>query len=286
MKLSDIIRIGGHVSTSGGIPLAVDRAASFSFNTFQIFSKNQMQWKARPLSQAESDEFKMKKEKAGMRETMVHASYLLNMATLDQDLGAKVLDAFREEIRRTDLLGIEYLTFHPGSGRDSDRREAIAKVAENLNNVITGTQKCTILLETSAGQGNTVGSTFNELADIIDRVDMKSKVGICFDTCHVWASGYDIKSPDGYMETMDQFRSILGFQRLLGFHLNDSKKDKGSKLDRHEQIGLGTLGLEGIGNVVRDRRFSNVPKILETPKGEDGYAEDLKQIEKVMELKA
>ncbi|MEM3675676.1 MAG: deoxyribonuclease IV, partial [Thermoplasmataceae archaeon] len=214
LKLSEFMTIGGHVSTAGGIPLAVGRAESFGFNTFQIFSKNQMQWKARPLPTEESEEFRSLRERAGMKNIMVHASYLLNMGTSDGDLRVKVLEAFREEIRRTDDLGIEYLTFHPGSSGKMDRKTAISNVSANLNSVIGEKQACMILLETSAGQGNTVGSTFEELAEMIDGIDSKNKVGICFDTCHVWASGYDIRTPEGYQETMDQFKSTIGMERL------------------------------------------------------------------------
>ncbi|MCL4342102.1 MAG: deoxyribonuclease IV [Candidatus Thermoplasmatota archaeon] len=260
----------------------MDRASAFSFTTFQIFSKNQMQWKSKPFGPEDVEKFRHGVISAGMSSIMIHASYLLNMGSVDPVLRAKVLDAFKEEIRRADELGVDLLTFHPGSAGDGDRAISIKTVGDNLNSVISKDQKVRILLETSAGQGRTVGSTFEELAEMLDEVELKGKVGICFDTCHVWASGYDIRSAEGYSETMDRFNSVLGFKNLGGFHLNDSKKGMGSRVDRHEQIGDGTLGVEGISNFVKDRRFWDRPLILETPLGEQGYAKDLEKIHSML----
>ena len=274
--------LGGHVSTSGGIWSAVERASVFSFTTFQIFSKNQMQWKSKPFANEDVERFRKGVVNAGMSNIMIHASYLLNMGSVDPVLRAKVVYAFREEIRRADELGVDLLTFHPGSAGDGDRTVSIKTVGENLNSVISKDQKVRILMETSAGQGRTVGSTFEELAEMLDVVELKDKIGICFDTCHVWASGYDIRSVEGYSETMDRFNSALGFKNLGGFHLNDSKKGISSRVDRHEQIGDGTLGVEGISNFVNDRRFWDRPMILETPLGEQGYAKDLERIHSML----
>lgn len=278
LKLRDKPSLGGHVSTSGGIWTSIDRAAEFSFSTFQIFSKNQMQWNSKPFAPEDVQKFRDLLSKSGMKNIMIHASYLLNMGSVDPVLREKVRNAFAEEIRRADELGVELLTFHPGSAGDSDRGVSIRTVGENLNSLIQKEQKVRILMETSAGQGKTIGSTFEELAQMIDVVENKEKVGVCFDTCHVWASGYDIRSQEGYEETMDRFKSTLGFQNLAGYHLNDSKKGMGSRVDRHEQIGFGTLGLEGISNFVNDSRFWEKPMILETPLGEQGYGQDLERI--------
>ena len=271
--------IGGHVSTSGGIHTSVDRAGHFSFRTFQIFSKNQMQWNGKPLDPDDVRKFREGVKKYGMSGIMIHASYLLNMGSADEELRKKVIRAFSDEIARADELGIDFLTFHPGSsGKDGNPALSRKIVAENLNTVMRKDQKVTILLETSAGQGQTIGSSFEELAEILDNVDLKEKTGICFDTCHVWASGYDIKSTEGYGETMDRFKSTIGIEKLKGFHLNDSKKGQGSRVDRHEQIGQGTLGSDGISNFVHDPRFTKTPMILETPLGEEGYSRDLSVI--------
>lgn len=267
--------IGGHISTAGGIYLSPERAAKFSFRTFQIFSKNQMQWKAKPMLPEDVEKFRDEVKSRNMKSIMIHASYLLNMATPDLELRSKVLEAFEEEIRRADILGIDYLTFHPGSSNGTTEKEALRNIADNLNQLITREQKCIILLETSAGQGKTVGHTFEQLAEIIDQVQAKDRVGICFDTCHVFAAGYDIKSKSGYGETMDRFNSVLGLPKLRGFHLNDSKKGIGSRLDRHEQIGDGMLGMDGISNFINDRRLADKPMNLETPLGEGGYEKDL-----------
>lgn len=281
MSLFSTITLGGHVSASGGASNAPGRASAFSFNTFQIFSKNQMQWKSKPLTDEETTKFAEEVKKHCMRSTMVHASYLLNLGTPDNELRKKAFDGMKVEVERVEQLGIDLLTFHPGSSKNTTLPKALTNIAENLNGVIGKNQSSVILLETSAGQGSTVGSTFEQLAEIMDQVNYKEKVGVCFDTCHVWASGYDIKSPEGYNETIDNFASAIGLDKLMGFHLNDSKKGKGSHVDRHEQIGMGTLGAEGIANFVNDARFRTVPMILETPKGEEGYDQDLKVINEV-----
>lgn len=282
MSVSSKITIGGHVSAAGGPSNAPGRANQFSFNTFQIFTKNQMQWKAKPLSEEEAGKFSEAIRETGMRNTMVHASYLLNLGTTNPELKEKSLNGIIEEIRRVEMLGMDLLTFHPGSSKGTTEKQALKNIADSLNTVISEKQHSMVLLENAAGQGSTVGKTFEQLAEMIDQVVLKESVGICLDTCHAWAAGYDIRSPEGYAETMDQFDSIIGLEKLRGFHLNDSKKERGSHVDRHENLGLGTLGAEGISNFVNDKRFRDIPMILETPKGEDGYAEDLKVISGVI----
>lgn len=281
MTITDELLIGGHISAAGGVQLSPERAAKFSFRTFQIFSKNQMQWKAKPLSDEDAKKFREEVKARKMTGIMIHASYLLNMATPKPELKSKVLDAFAEELRRADILGIDYLTFHPGSANGTTEQDALKNIAENLNELIDRKQECTILLETSAGQGKTVGHTFEQLAEIMDQVDYKDRVGICFDTCHVFAAGYDIKSTNGYGETMDNFKSLIGLEKLKGFHLNDSKKAINSRVDRHEQIGDGLLGLDGISNFVNDKRLRGKSMIMETPLGEAGYGKDLQNLEKI-----
>ena len=237
-----------------------------------------MQWKAKPLDPGDVEKFRNSLRTMGVSGTMVHASYLLNMGTSDIALRSKVLEAFSVEIERADILGMDLLTFHPGSSTGTTKENAIRNIAENLNSVIRDNQHCTILLENAAGQGSTIGDDFQQLASIIDGVQRKDLIGICLDTCHTWAAGYDIVSPEGYAETMDIFRSVLGLEKLKGIHLNDSKKGRGSHVDRHEQIGSGTIGISGIGNFVMDRNLRNIPMILETPLGEAGYQQDLNAI--------
>ncbi|GGM66831.1 putative endonuclease 4 [Thermogymnomonas acidicola] len=280
--MTDSILLGGHVSTAGGLSTAPERASRFSFRTFQIFSKNQRQWKSKPLEDSDVSAFREGVRSMGMKGVMVHASYLLNLGSPDPDLRAKVLDSFADECRRVAQIGAEFLTFHPGSSRGTSVEKAIGLIAEAIDASVPEGFSAHILIETSAGQGNSVGHTFEQLAQIIDSSSRKEVLGICFDTCHVWAAGYDIRSREGYMETMDQFKSEVGLQRLMGFHLNDSKQGRGSRVDRHEQIGQGTLGLEGISNFVNDRRFSDIPMILETPLGEEGYGMDIEAIQGVL----
>ncbi|MFG1546282.1 MAG: deoxyribonuclease IV [Thermoplasmataceae archaeon] len=281
MVITDELKLGGHISTAGGVHLAPERASRFGFRTFQIFSKNQMQWNARPLPAEEIESFRHGVSQYHMCGIMIHASYLLNMGTASPELRKKATDAFTIEIQRADLLGVDYLTFHPGSASGSTPKEAIDSVRRNLNSVMSEDQKCTILLENAAGQGSTIGRSFEEIAEMMDGLQFPAKVGVCLDTCHTWAAGYDIVSPEGYMETMDQFESTIGLSKLKGIHLNDSKKDRGSHLDRHEQIGRGTIGAQGIGNFINDRRLEHTPMILETPLGENGYEADLQVIKSI-----
>lgn len=280
-KITEKLLLGGHISTSGGVSKSPERARAFSFRTMQIFSKNQMQWKARPLDDGEVAEFRRSVSQLKLEKMMVHASYLLNTASTDPSLRSKVEDALREELSRADILGIDYLVLHPGSPGDRGENKGIEMVAQSINGVLTKGHRVKILLETGAGQGNTVGHRFEHLASMMDMIQLKEKIGVCFDTCHVFAAGYDIKTPDGYGETMDSFNSIIGIDRLLGFHLNDSKKGQGSHLDRHEQIGFGMLGLDGISNFINDRRMRDKPFVLETPKGEAGYQDDVNNLQNV-----
>ncbi|MFG1519704.1 MAG: deoxyribonuclease IV [Thermoplasmataceae archaeon] len=281
MGLLEERMIGGHISTSGGIWKAPERASVFKFRTFQIFSKNQMQWKANSISDPDAQAFKTAVQKFGMSGIMIHASYLLNLGTSDPLLESKVRAALQEEIRRSDLLGAEFLVIHPGSSSGSTEKIAIRNVYENINSASYENMKTTILLETAAGQGNNIGYNFQQISEMIDGIENRTRIGVCFDTCHVFASGYDIKSEAGYLETMDMFDSSIGMEKLKGFHLNDSKKGIGSRLDRHEQIGLGMLGTEGIKNFINDPRFREIPMVLETPKGENGYMVDISTMESI-----
>lgn len=280
-KITESILLGGHISVSGGVSKSPERASAFGFRTMQIFSKNQMQWKVKPLPADEVKMFRSEVKRVGLGGMMIHGSYLLNMASSDDELRMKVRDGIREELRRADLLGIDYLVIHPGSGKNDDSEKALENVGNMINQCIDESTGAMILLETGAGQGYTVGHTFEQLAGMFDHVEAKERVGICFDTCHVFAAGYDIRSPEGYKETMDKFDSALGFGRLRAFHLNDSKKERGSRLDRHEQIGSGKLGVEGIANFINDKRLKTIPFVLETPKGEDGYGQDIAAMEEV-----
>ncbi|MGC8515662.1 MAG: deoxyribonuclease IV [Thermoplasmata archaeon] len=283
MNVTEKILLGGHISTSGGISKAPVRAAVFGFRTMQIFSKNQMQWNAKPLPDEEIAMFKSEYTKVGLRKTMSHASYLLNLGSPNKEMKVKVKDAMQLELSRANVLGIDYVILHPGSQKDTTERAAITQMSEILDSVLSASSFTKVLIENAAGQGSAIGYQFRQISEIIDGISQKDMIGVCIDTCHVFAAGYDVKTPEGYAETMDRFNSEVGLKYLLGFHLNDSKKEQGSRLDRHEQIGKGLLGLDGIKNFVNDKRFSDIPMVLETPKGEEGYADDIKAIESVME---
>ncbi|EQD78422.1 apurinic endonuclease Apn1, partial [mine drainage metagenome] len=198
-------------------------------------------------------------------------------------LKEKVRDGLKVEIDRADSLGVNLLTYHPGSRKDATLKQGISNIVSILNSVLSEHQNVKLLIENSAGQGNSVGKTFQELAEIIDGVVLKDKIGICFDTCHAWAAGYELVSEEGYRDTMDELKKDLGLKYLLGFHMNDSKKGKGSNVDRHEQIGLGTIGIKGFKNFIYDKEINGKPMILETPKGEEGYMEDIKMLDSILE---
>ncbi len=283
MKFNELT-MGGHMSTAGGLWNAPARAREFGFRSFQIFSKNQMQWKAKDLPPDDVTSFRDEVKKSGVSKLMVHASYLLNLGTAKPDLLERSYEALVNEIKRCEILGIDYLVLHPGSATGTTEAAAIKGIADGINRALLETKSSSVIVETAAGQGSTVGSTFEEISRIIDGIDQKKRTGVCFDTCHVYASGHDIRSPSGYEETMDQFRSVIGHDRLKAFHLNDSKKGPGSRVDRHEQIGLGMLGIEGIMNFIRDDRLSGIPMILETPLGEEGYGRDLELIRNQLEV--
>ena len=281
-RLTERNLIGGHVSTAGGISKSPDRAAVFAFRTFQIFSKNQMQWKAKALPDDEVNAFRNSVRAHKQEKLMSHASYLLNLGSNSAEMHTKVSDALTIELQRANALSIDYLVLHPGSFSGSSENVAMSHMSEILNTVLPESEMTKILIETSAGQGSTLPYKFEQIAQIFDPIAERKKIGVCFDTCHVFAAGYDIKSSNGYEETMDRFNSIVGLQYLMGFHLNDSKKEMGSRVDRHEQIGSGQLGIDGVSNFINDPRFFELPMVLETPKGEDGYMDDLAVMEKAM----
>jgi deoxyribonuclease-4 len=283
MKITETNNMGGHLSTANGLDQTPKKAKEFGFKSFQIFTKNQMQWKAKPLDTTMVENFRNEKVANGNPTVMVHASYLLNTASSDPELRKKVEEAFKIEIERADMLNIELITFHPGSFKEADLETGIKNVIDMLNNVMDTKQKVKVLLENSAGQGNSVGKTFKDLGKIIDGVDLKNKVGVTIDTCHTWASGYNFSKEDSYSTMIDEIKSTVGIEKILGFHFNDSKKGLGEHTDRHEMIGKGTIGVEGFRYFIEDKNFKKIPMIFETPKGEEGYMEDLKALNKLVE---
>lgn len=283
MKVTENHNMGGHLSTSEGLDKTPENAKKFGFKSFQIFSKNQMQWKAKPLDESVVKSFRDNRSLNGIDSVMIHSSYLLNTASSDEELRGKVREAFKIEIERADLLGVDLLTFHPGSFKEATLEVGIRNVASMLNDVLHSEQNVRVLIENSAGQGNSVGKSFQDISRILDMVDLKNKVGVCIDTCHVWAAGYNISTKDGYEMMKQEIRDSLGIEKIMGFHLNDSKKGIGEKTDRHEQIGKGTIGVDGFRNLMMDATFMKVPMIMETPMGEAGYMQDLENLNVIFE---
>ncbi len=271
-------RVGAHVSTAGGVQNAPVNARAIGAKAFALFTKNQRQWKAKPLEKKNIEAFKQKCEDAGYlpRHILPHDGYLINLGHPEKEGIDKSRKAFVEEMQRCEQLGLGMLNFHPGSHlRKISETECIKRIAESINRALDRTSGVTAVIENTAGQGSNMGFTFEHLAGIIDAVEDKSRVGVCLDTCHSFTAGYDLKTKKSFKNVMDTFDRVVGFGYLKGMHLNDSKKDLGSRVDRHESIGKGLLGLELFGFIMNDRRFEEIPMILETPDS-DIWAEEIR----------
>lgn len=256
------------MSIAGGLPRAVDRAEAARCEALQIFTKSAGQWRARPLPPEEVALFRRRVAETGIRPVVAHNSYLINVATSQPELRAQSIAALREELDRAEALGLDGLVMHPGSYTSGTESEGLRLIAEALAELLDERpgMKTKILLEHTAGQGTNLGHRFEHLADIIHRLGGTSRVGVCIDTCHLLAAGYDICSEEGYERTFTEFDRIVGIRRIEAFHLNDSKKPCGSRVDRHEHIGRGCLGLEPFRLLLNDPRFCGHPMLLETPK--------------------
>lgn len=263
---------GTHASASGGVDKALQRAMDVGATSCQIFSKNERQWLAKPLDPVVVERFHAECERTGLRQMVVHGSYLINLASPKEDVHEKSMAAFADELERCHTLDIQYLVAHPGAHTGSGVELGIAKFAESLNRLHDQLPHLTVItcLETTAGQGTTLGRSFEEIAAIIDQVEAKDRVGVCLDTCHVFAAGYDIRTPEAYRDTMEAFHRAIGLDKLRVIHLNDSKMPYASNKDRHEHIGDGEIGPEGFRSFVNDPRLSDLPGVLETEKDPDG----------------
>ena len=262
--------LGAHMSVAGGLPRAVDRAVAHRCDALQIFAKNANQWRGREVPVQEIREFRAKVKACGIWPVVSHASYLINLATTDAALRQQSLDAMGDELDRAEALGLLGVVLHPGCFTAGNEADGLELIAEGLLDLLRERRRgrTMVLLEHTAGQGTSLGSTFEQLASIIGKMNDHRRVGVCLDTCHLLASGYDICSLEGYASTFKQFERLIGFERLKVFHLNDSKKPLGSRIDRHQHIGQGCLGLEPFRRIVNDRRFRALPMLLETPKTE------------------
>ena len=260
--------IGAHVSAAGGVENSPVNAHKIGATAFAMFTKNQRQWKAKPLSDASVKAFKenCKKYGYGAEHILVHDSYLINLGHPEQEGLDKSRSAFIDELQRCETLGLTLLNFHPGSHlRKTSENECIKTIAQSINIALEKTESVTAVIENTAGQGSNLGFTFEQIAMIIDNVDDKSRVGVCIDTCHAFAAGYDLKSDEGFEKTWSRFDELIGFQYLKGMHLNDSKKDIDSRVDRHESIGKGMITINAFKLIMNDSRFDDIPLILETP---------------------
>lgn len=272
--------IGAHVSTSGGVENAPLNANKIGAKAFALFTKNQRQWNAKPLTEKQIVAFKENCKTYGYSPSHIlpHDSYLINLGHPEQEPLQKSRDAFLDEMQRCEQLGLTLLNFHPGSHlKKIDELTCLKTIAESINITLEKTTGVTAVIENTAGQGTNLGYSFEQIKTIIDNVDDKSRVGVCIDTCHTYSAGYDLVTPEGYEETFRQFDELIGLKYLKGIHLNDSKKALGSHVDRHDSIGKGTLGPEVFIRMMKDSRFDDIPIILETPNTEI-WAEEIEQL--------
>ncbi len=259
--------IGAHVSAAGGVQNTVKNAQQINAKAFGMFVKNQRQWNAKPLSEKTIEEFKteLKNTEYSADYILPHAGYLINLGNPDIDKREKSLNSFIDELNRCNLLGLKYLNIHPGSHlKEISESECIKLIADNINLAIKKVKDIIIVLENTAGQGSNLGYSFKNLADIIEQIEEKSRIGVCLDTCHAFAAGYDLKTTEGYESTFNEFEEIIGIKYLKGIHLNDSKFNCGLKKDRHQSIGKGKIGIPFFKRFMNDKRFNNMPIILET----------------------
>lgn len=260
--------IGAHVPISGGIENAPEEAHALSAGAFALFTKCERYWRAAPLKQEKIDRFKQQCRQYGYesRYILPHDSFLINLGHPDNEGLEKSRAAFLDEMMRCEQLGLSLLNFHPGSSlKKISEEECLSRIADSVNLALDKTQGVCAVLENTAGQGSNVGYCFEHLAYVIDKVEDKSRIGVCIDTCHTFAAGYEIRTPEGFAETFRLFGEVVGFRYLRGMHLNDSKKGLGTRVDRHESIGEGELGWTPFRLIMTDERFDDIPLILETP---------------------
>jgi len=272
--------VGAHVSASGGVENAPINANLIKAKAFALFTKNQRQWFSNPISKTSIKKFRENCEKFDYKpfQILPHDSYLINLGHPDETSLEKSRAAFLDEMLRCEQLGLDRLNFHPGSHLNlTSSEECLKRIAESINIVLDKTAGVTAVIENTSGQGTNLGNTFEQIRRIIDNVEDKSRVGVCIDTCHAFTSGYEVRTPEGFKSTFEKFSKIIGFKFLKGMHLNDSKKDFGTKVDRHNNIGMGFIGEETFIFLMNDERFDNIPLILETPE-ESLWEEEIKKL--------
>lgn len=267
--------LGAHMSIAGGLHRALERGREAGCSVVQIFLKNQLQWTAKPYTQGEIREFAAAWKATGMRTVFAHSSYLINLAAPEAADWKRAVDAFHDELERAEALALPFVVIHPGSHKGQGLEAGIARITRALDEVTSRTRgyRVRVLLENTAGGGATVGRSFEELAALLDGVRQPERVGVCLDTCHLFAAGYDLRTREGYARVMKSCARIVGIGHVRAFHLNDAKAELGSGLDRHEKIGRGRLGKEAFRWLMRDRRLARVPMALETPKDPEPKAD-------------
>ncbi|MFC1855295.1 deoxyribonuclease IV [Thermodesulfobacteriota bacterium] len=284
MKGKELL-IGAHKSIAGGVYKALKQGEESGCKTIQVFTKNASQWRAKPLPEEDVVKFKEEVKRTGITPVVAHDSYLINLASPNDELLEKSINAYVDELERCELLEIPYLVMHPGSHMKCGDEAGLDKVAKSLNTIHKMAKGFNVktLLETTAGQGTNLGYKFEHLRTIYDKVKESDRLGYCYDTCHTFVAGYDIRTVETYEKTMSDFDNILGITNLKCFHINDAKKDFLSRVDRHEQIGMGTIGDMAFALIMQDKRFENIPKILETPK-EKGIDSDIINLDRLKKL--
>lgn len=274
--------IGAHVSAAGGVYRAIERGEALGCEAIQIFTKNQLQWRGAPLPDGVCERFLKMWGKSGIRKVVAHSSYLINLAGSEK-IRKKSIDALEDEVIRCDQLGIDDLVLHPGSHRGEGLETGIERIVRSLESLFERTDglRVRILLETMAGQGEGIGASLDELAAVFDMLGGHDRIGICLDTCHLFAAGYEIRTPDSYERLVGRVDRLFGMENIRCWHLNDSREKKGARKDRHQHIGAGEIGMEPFGRIVTDARWADVPCILETPKEEQGDMKNLSLLRKL-----
>jgi len=282
--------LGAHMSIAGGTPRAIERAEKVRCTALQIFVKNASRWTAPEISEQESAEFRKLRGESRLRSVLAHDSYLINLASPDQDLWNRSILALCDELGRSEKLGLDFLVAHPGAHLKSGENEGIRRISQAIDLIHQKTVgfSVKIALETTAGQGSNLGYRFEQLRDMISGCQHPEKLAVCLDTCHVFAAGYDIRDEECYQQTLQSFDETIGLERLAVIHLNDSKRELGSRVDRHNHIGHGQIGERAFKLIMNDRRMAFIPKILETPKGDDDSwdGKNLRKLESLLEAEA
>lgn len=276
----DDLILGAHMSIAGGVDLAPLRGRQVGCRTIQIFTKSSNQWRARPLPSDEIDRFHAHLQAAAIAPAVAHSAYLINLASADPALHQRSMAACQEELERAEMLGIPFLVLHPGTHMGTGEEAGLQRVAQSLRELLKRTDGCRVraVLETTAGQGTTLGYRFEQITQLLDQIGLPERTGVCLDTCHLFAAGYDIRTPDAYHAALDLFDHIVGLSSLKVIHLNDSKGPLGCRVDRHEHIGEGTIGLEAFRCLVTDPRLRGIPMIIETPKDGDVVETDRRNL--------